>query len=126
MPSNFETPVSRLNSSARSVVTVLAAGEQAEVGVNARGGWVVVARAEVCVATNAIAFAADDERGLRVRLEAGDAINDIDAGLAHARAHLMFAASSKRAFSSMMTVTCLPLRAASMSDCTIGESELVR
>jgi len=42
------------------------------------------------------------------------------------RAQWMFAASSKRAFSSITAVTCFPFRAAVMSACTIGESELVR
>ena len=41
-------------------------------------------------------------------------------------AHLMFALSSNRAFSSTMHTACLPRSAASISPGTRGESELVR
>ena len=57
------------------------AGEEAEVGVDAGGGGVVVAGAEVDVAADAVGLAADDEGGLAVGLEADDAVDDVDAGL---------------------------------------------
>ena len=56
-----------------------AAGEEAEVGVEPRGGRVVVAGAEVDVAADAVVLAADDQGGLAVGLEADDAVDDVDA-----------------------------------------------
>ena len=61
------------------------AGEQAQVGVEARGDGVVVAGAEVAVAAGDAVFVAADEQGeLAVGLEADDAVEDLDAGVFHA------------------------------------------
>ena len=57
------------------------AGEEAQVGVEPRGGRVVVAGAEVDVAADAVVLAAHDQRGLAVGLEADDPVDDVDAGL---------------------------------------------
>ena len=57
------------------------AGHQAQVGVDARGLRVVIPGADVDVAAHAFGFLADDQRGLRVRLEPDDAVHDVDAGL---------------------------------------------
>ena len=56
------------------------AGEQAVVGVAARGARVVVAGAEVAVAAQAVGFAAHDHRHLGVGLESHDAVHDVRAG----------------------------------------------
>ena len=57
----------------------LVAGEQVEVGVEARGHHVVVAGAEVHVAPDAVAFAAHHHADLGVRLDADQAIDHVDA-----------------------------------------------
>lgn len=59
---------------------LLVAGEQAEIGINFRGGVVVVAGAEVQVAADAVFLAADNERDFAVGLEAGQTVNDVAAG----------------------------------------------
>ena len=41
----------------------------------------VVPRADVCVAAESVALPADDEGHLRVDLEVGEAVYDVDAGL---------------------------------------------
>ena len=61
------------------------AGEQAEVGVEARGDGVVVAGAEVAVAAGDAVFVAADEQGqLAMGLESDDAVEDLHAGVFHA------------------------------------------
>ena len=55
--------------------------EQAEVGVEARVGRVVVARADVHVVAHAVALAAHDEDALRVGLERRVAVDDVHARL---------------------------------------------
>ena len=61
------------------------AGEQAEVGVEARGDGVVVAGAEMAVAAGDAVFVAAHEQGqLAVGLEADDAVEDLHAGVFHA------------------------------------------
>ena len=57
----------------------LAAGEQADVGVDARGLGVVVAGAEVHVSPDAVRLAPHDERDLRMRLESLNAVGDVHA-----------------------------------------------
>ena len=57
-----------------------AAGEQPEVHVQPGRLRVVVARPDVDVAAQAGALAADDERGLAVRLEPDQAVDDVRAG----------------------------------------------
>ena len=80
-----------------------AAGEQTDVGVEARRARVVVAAAEVDVAANAVGLAPDDERRLRVRLERRRAERDVHAGVLELCAPtMMLFASSKRALSSTM------------------------
>lgn len=64
----------------RVCAELLVAGEQAEVGINFRGGVVVVAGAEVQVAADAVFLAADNERDFAVGLEAGQTVNDVAAG----------------------------------------------
>ena len=59
-----------------------AGGEEAEVGVEAGGGRMVVAGAEVDVAADAVVFLAHDHGHLGVGLESGHTIDDIDAGFA--------------------------------------------
>ena len=56
-------------------------GEDPEVGVQARGLRVVVARADVRVVAHAGPFAAGDQRALGVRLQRRDAVDDVDARL---------------------------------------------
>ena len=56
-------------------------GEQAEVGVQARGRRVVVAGADVHVVAHAVALAAHDEHALGVRLQRGQAVDDVHARL---------------------------------------------
>ena len=58
-----------------------AAGEEAQVGVEPGGGRVVIARAQVDVAADAVVLAADDERGLAVGLQSDDPVDDVNAGL---------------------------------------------
>ena len=61
----------------------LVGGEQAQVGVEQRRGRVVVAGAEVDVAADLLAFLADDQRQLAVRLEVHEAEHDVHAGPFH-------------------------------------------
>ena len=56
-------------------------GEEAEVGVEAGGLRVVVAGADVDVLAHPVALAAGDQDRLDVGLQAGDAVDDVDAGL---------------------------------------------
>ena len=74
-----ENPVSMLNRSLTSAPIGLVAGEEADVGVDARGLRVVVAGAEVHVAADAVGLVAHDERDLGVRLEALHAVGDVHA-----------------------------------------------
>ena len=60
---------------------VLVGREEAEVLVDAGGDGVVVAGAEVDVAAQPPGLAPDDQRRLRVDLEAGEAVDDVDARL---------------------------------------------
>ena len=61
------------------------AGEQAQVGVEARGDGVVIAGAEVAVAAGDAVFVAAHQHGqLAVGLEADDAVEDLHAGVFHA------------------------------------------
>ena len=53
--------------------------KQAEVGVNAGGARMVIARAEVDVLPEPIGVAPDDEERLAMRLQADDAVNDMRA-----------------------------------------------
>ena len=66
------------------VADVRIGGDQAEVGVRARGAGVVVARAQVHVAAQLAAFAAHDEQHLGVRLVTDDAVDDLHAGVLQA------------------------------------------
>ena len=61
----------------------------------------IVARAEVDVAFQPATLAAHDQRHLAVRLVADDAVDDVRAGFLQLLASAMFAASSKRARSSI-------------------------
>ena len=74
------------------VVDVLAdgfvAGEVAEVGVGAGGADVVVAGAQVDVAAEVFAFAADDHEQLGVGFVADDAVGDVGAGFLEAGGEL--------------------------------------
>ena len=56
-------------------------GEEAEVGIEAGGGRVVVAGADVDVLAYPVALAAGDQNRLDMRLQAGDAVDDVHAGL---------------------------------------------
>ncbi len=61
------------------------AGEQAQVGIEARGDGVVVAGAEVAVAAGHAVFVAAHQHGqLAVGLEAHHAVEDLHAGVFHA------------------------------------------
>src|SRR4051812_36714965 len=55
--------------------------EEPDVGVAADRSRVVVARREVHVTAEAAALASDDEQALRVRLQAEEAVDDVDARL---------------------------------------------
>ena len=59
---------------------VLPAGEEPEVGVEARGGGVVVARPDVDVAAHPVALPAHDQGHLGVRLQARQAVDHVDPG----------------------------------------------
>ena len=59
---------------------LLRAGEQAHVGVDARGGCIVVAGGEVHVAANPIAFATDHQGRLGVDLQLRAAVEDVHPG----------------------------------------------
>ena len=56
------------------------ARDEADVLVDARGAGVVVARADVAVATQAVVVVAHDQHALRVRLQPDEAVHDVDAG----------------------------------------------
>ncbi len=60
---------------------LLVGGEQPEVGVQAGGGRVVVAGADVHVVAHPLALAADDQHALGVGLQRGLAVDDVDARL---------------------------------------------
>src|SRR3546814_3811198 len=55
-------------------------GEEAEVGIDARGDRVIVAGAEVAIGAIALPLAAHDHRDLRVRLPLDEAVDDLHAG----------------------------------------------
>ena len=61
-----------------------AGGQDAQVGVEAAGLLIVIASTEVAVALEARRFLAQHEAGLAVGLEAGEAIDDVDASLLQA------------------------------------------
>ena len=73
------SPVSCLKTSSTSAVISSLAGQQAEVGVQARGARMVVAGAEVDVAAQAAFLAPDDHQRLGVRLVADDAVDHVRA-----------------------------------------------
>lgn len=75
----------------------------------------------MAVAADAVFLAAHDHRDLGVGLEAEDAVDDMAAGFLEAAGMMMLFSSSKRALTSMSTVTCLPLRAASARAEMIGD-----
>ena len=56
-------------------------GEETQVLVRAGGHSVVVARTDVHVPSEDVALAPDDERHLRVHLQVGEAVDDVNAGL---------------------------------------------
>jgi hypothetical protein len=60
---------------------VLAAGEEPQIRVEPGGVRVIVAGADVAVGADPLGFLADDQDGLRVRLEADDAVGDVRADL---------------------------------------------
>ena len=62
---------------------VLVGGEEPEILVDARGRGVVVARADVDVASKAVRLPPDDEGHLRVDLEVGEPVDDVDTRLLH-------------------------------------------
>ena len=64
-----------------SAASSASAREQAEVLVDRARLRVVVARADVAVAADRAALVADDEQDLGVRLQADEAVDDVDAGL---------------------------------------------
>src|SRR4029077_9427833 len=66
---------------ARVLTEVWIGGEEAEVRIDPGGGGVVVAGGEMHVSPDAIGLAPHDERGLAVRLQAHDAVYDVNAGL---------------------------------------------
>lgn len=59
---------------------VLAAGEIAQVGVNAGGGGVVIAGAKMDITADGIGFAPDDQAHFAVDLVADQPVNDVDTG----------------------------------------------
>jgi hypothetical protein len=67
---------------AREVLAdLVVGGEQTQVFVDAARLGVVVARADVAVVRQPALLLADDEGELAVRLEADEAVDDVDAGL---------------------------------------------
>jgi hypothetical protein len=105
----------------------LVRGQQPVVGVGARRAPVVVAGAQVAVAADAIALAPHDQRHLRVRLVADDAVHHVRAGFLQAVGQLDVGFLVEARRSSITTVTSLPaLCAAATSASTIGESAPVR
>ena len=75
-----DRPVRLLNRSVTSAPSSGPAGQQAEVHVQPGGLGVVVAGPDVDVAAQAGPLAPDDERGLGVRLEADQPVDDVRAG----------------------------------------------
>ena len=75
-----DRPVRTLNRSVTSAPISGRTGQQPEVHVQPRGLRVVVAGPDVDVAAQPGALAADDERGLGVRLEPDQAVDDVGAG----------------------------------------------
>ena len=102
------------------------AGEQAQVGVEPGRLDVVVAGADVGVAAQAVLVLAHDQRGLGVRLEADDAVDDVDADLLQRLRQLQVLRSSKRAVTSTRQATCLPASAARISASRNGVSAPTR
>jgi hypothetical protein len=86
----------------------LVAREQADVAVNFGGTVVVVARAQMAITTQRVVFAAHDEAELAMRLQALQSENNMNAGISQLACPADIASSSKRAFNSTNTVTCLP------------------
>ena len=76
--------VSCRNISCTSWPIVRVAGEQAVVGVTARGPRVIVAGAEMAIAAQSVGFAAHHHRHLGVGLEADHAVHDVGAGFLQA------------------------------------------
>ena len=57
--------------------------EQAQVGIDARRGGIVVAGSDVGVAAHAIGIAAHEQRQLAMRLQADQSVKDLHAGVFH-------------------------------------------
>ena len=72
------------------------------------------------VTADAVLFLADYQGDLAVGFQALQTIDDVTAGLFNLFAQLMLFSSSKRAFNSTSTVTCLPFSAALISAATMG------
>ena len=102
------------------------AGEQTEVGVNARGARVIIAGAEMHIMPEPIGIAADDEQRLAMCLQTDHAINDMRARFLQTARPLNIGRLVKARAQFDQAVTCLPAFAAWISASTIGESPLVR
>ena len=95
------------------------AREEAHVLVGRRRRRVVVPRAHVAVATDLAALAANDEDVLRVRLQADDAVHDMNSRLLKCpRPRDVRPSSSPRAVSSTRATTSFPVAAACTSERT--------
>jgi hypothetical protein len=55
-------------------------GEEAQIGIDARGDRVIIARAEMAVGAELLALAPHDHRDLGVRLPVDEAVDHLDAG----------------------------------------------
>ena len=87
-------------------------GQQPDVLVDARRLGVVVAGADVAVGADAVLLAPEHERRLRVRLEADDAVDDVDARLFERAGPADVGLLVEARLSSTMAATCLPFSAA--------------
>ena len=94
--------------------------QQTHVGVNAGGDRVVVAGRQVQVAPQRTRLTAHHQGDLAVRFQPHQAVDHVHPRTFQRAAQPMLLSSSKRAFSSTSTATCLPLRWASRSDRTTG------
>ena len=106
---------------------VLVGREEPEVLVEPRRARVVVAGADVDVAAQLVALAADDERRLRVDLQVGEPVDDVDARPARALSTTRCCGARRSGPSARRgRRSACPSSAASISAGTTGESSLVR
>ncbi len=98
----------------------------ADVAVETRGGFVVVAGTDMKVAHDTVGLTSYDDAQLGMRLEVLHAIDHLDLGFFEFAGPFDIASFIKAALSSTMAVTYLPRSAARRNAATIGLLRLVR